>query len=94
MKRGPIQTVITKSEEELKELYPPDKLRLDIAHLGKKELIKSNIIDPEIIKNSTKKSSSKRTTLSENSSCDFKKKKQDNNSSQAVTQETENSNGV
>lgn len=79
--------VLEKGEQQLKDLYPPEQLRIDIRSMSKKELGASKIIDPELIKNSIKKSSSKRNTLSESSSCDFKKKKQDN------TQETD-SNGV
>uniref|UniRef100_A0A6G1SH11 Poly(A) polymerase n=1 Tax=Aceria tosichella TaxID=561515 RepID=A0A6G1SH11_9ACAR len=79
--------ILEKGEQQLKDLYPPEQLRIDIRSMSKKELGASKIIDPELIKNSIKKSSSKRNTLSESSSCDFKKKKQDN------TQETD-SNGV
>jgi hypothetical protein len=80
-------TVLEKGEQQLKDQYPAEELRIDIRYLTKKELGLSKFIDPELIKNSTKKSSSKRNTLSESSSCDYKKKKQDN------TQETD-SNGV
>ena len=79
---------MNKGEEQLKEQYPAESLRIDIKFVSKKELCASNIIDPELVKNSIKKSSSKRNTPSEGSSCDFKKKKQDN-----IQTETD-SNGV
>lgn len=71
-------TVLERGEQQLKELYPPKSLSIDIKFILKKELLAANFIDPEVIINSTRKSSSKRNNL-ESSSCDFKKKKQDNN---------------
>lgn len=83
------QTALEKGKLSIdNEKIPHSSLQIDVKFITKKDLQASNIIDPELIKNSTKKSSSKRNTLSESSSCDFKKKKQDNNSaSQQLQQE-------
>lgn len=66
-----------RGEQQLKELYPIESLRIEISFVGKKDLISLDFIKPEFIKNSVKKPSSKRNTHSESSSCDHKKKKQD-----------------
>lgn len=75
-----------KGEQQLKELYPIETLRVEIKFVSKKNLISLNYIKPELIGNSIRKSSAKRNTQSESSSCDHKRKKQDK-------QETD-SNGV
>jgi hypothetical protein len=82
-----LTTVLERGEQQLKEQYSREELRIEIIFMSKKVLGDSGIIHQDLIKNSAKKSSSKRNTLSESSSCDFKKKKQDD------TQETD-SNGV
>lgn len=80
-----------RGEQQLKDHYPVDSLRIEIKFVNKKELRSLDFIRPELIKNSTKKSSGKRNTHSESSSCDYKKKKQDKE--EADKQEAD-SNGV
>lgn len=71
----------TTKEKGGQQLKDPEKLRVDIKHVTKKELSTLNFIKPELLKKSNTKSSTKRNTLSETttSTCDYKKKKQDNN---------------
>lgn len=73
----------TQGDQQLKDLHASDALRIEIKYVTKKELITLNIIEPELIKNSTRQSSAKRNTLSDSSSCEFKKKKQDTQESVA-----------
>lgn len=84
---------LDRGEQQLRELYPIESLRIEIKYVNKKDLCSLKFIKPELIKNSTKKSSAKRNTHSESSSCDHKKKKQDKEE-EKEDKETGDSNGV